>query len=72
MNKRDEYYANAAECQRMAGTTRDGHERRIWQEMAESWLDMAKLDMAKTLEMATIGGLGFHRPASDIDRSAIA
>jgi hypothetical protein len=67
VSKRDEYYANAAECQRMADTTRNGNERRIWQEMAESWLEMARM-----LEMTKIGNLPFHLPLSDIDRSAIA
>jgi hypothetical protein len=41
MSKRDEYLANAAECQRMAHRTRNESERKTWQEMAESWLHLA-------------------------------
>jgi hypothetical protein len=67
VSKRDEYYANAAECQRMADTTRNDNERRIWQEIAESWLEMAKM-----LEMTKTGSLPFHLPVSDMDRSATA
>jgi hypothetical protein len=42
MSKRDDYLANAAECQRMVNITRNPDERRMWQGMTESWLRMAK------------------------------
>jgi hypothetical protein len=41
MSKRDEYLANAAECQRMVNITRNPDERRMWQGMTESWSRMA-------------------------------
>jgi hypothetical protein len=34
----EEFRANAAECQRMADTSRNDRERHIWKEMAEHWL----------------------------------
>jgi hypothetical protein len=40
MSKPDEYRANAQECQRMAGISRDPNERVVWQEMAEHWRSM--------------------------------
>lgn len=42
MTKIEEYRANAAECDRMARTTRNESERRTWQEMAASWARMAE------------------------------
>ncbi|MGA8653081.1 MAG: hypothetical protein WB677_21155 [Xanthobacteraceae bacterium] len=42
VNKNDEYRANAAECERMARSTRNESEKRMWREMAESWLRMIK------------------------------
>jgi hypothetical protein len=40
MSKSDEYRANAAECQRMAGKTSNPQEKRTWLEMADHWLRM--------------------------------
>jgi hypothetical protein len=40
MSKPDEYRANAQECQRMAGISRNPNERVVWQEMAEHWRSM--------------------------------
>ena len=40
VGKQDEYRANAAECQRMAGLTRNQAEQQTWLEMAASWLRM--------------------------------
>jgi hypothetical protein len=40
MSKSDEYRANAQECQRMAGISRDSNERAVWQQMAQHWLGM--------------------------------
>jgi hypothetical protein len=37
MSKPDEYRANAQECQRMAGISRNPNERVVWQEIAEHW-----------------------------------
>ena len=34
MSKNDEYRANAAECQRIARTTRSESEKRTWLDMA--------------------------------------
>jgi hypothetical protein len=42
MSKNDEYRANAAECQRIARTTRSESEKRTWLDMAESWLRLIK------------------------------
>ena len=38
MSKADEYRANAAECQRMAGITKNPGEKATWLGMAEHWL----------------------------------
>jgi hypothetical protein len=40
MSKADEYRANAAECQRMAGMTNNPAEKATWLGMAEHWLRM--------------------------------
>ena len=40
MSKPDEYRANAQECQRMAGISRNPNEKVIWQQMAQHWLSM--------------------------------
>jgi hypothetical protein len=61
MSKRDEYLANAAECQRIAARTRNDRERRTWQDMAGSWLRMAKDRDQES-----------HRPSADGGRSATA
>jgi hypothetical protein len=42
VGKQDEYRANAAECQWMAGLTRNQAEQQTWLEMAASWLRMIK------------------------------
>jgi len=42
MSKNDEYRANAAECPRIARTTRSESEKRTWLDMAESWLRLIK------------------------------
>jgi hypothetical protein len=42
MTKTEEYRANAAECDRMARTTRNESERRTWQKMAASWSRMTE------------------------------
>jgi hypothetical protein len=42
MSKRDEYLANAAECQRMVNITCNPDGRRMWQGMTDSWSRMAK------------------------------
>jgi hypothetical protein len=42
MNGRDDYLANAVECQSMASVTRDASERGTWLEIAESWLRLAE------------------------------
>src|SRR4029077_18454688 len=40
MSKPDEYRANAQECQRMAGISRNPNEKVIWQQMSQHWLSM--------------------------------
>jgi hypothetical protein len=40
MSKPDEYRANAQECQRMAGISRNPKEKAVWQQMAQHWLGM--------------------------------
>jgi hypothetical protein len=40
MTRDDEYRANAAECQRMADSSRDPNDRATWLKMAASWLSM--------------------------------
>ena len=41
MSKSDEYWANAAECQRMADLSLSDDNRESWLRIAESWLRMA-------------------------------
>jgi hypothetical protein len=38
MSRTDEYRRNAAECQRMAESTRDEGDKRSWLRLAQSWL----------------------------------
>jgi hypothetical protein len=38
MSRTNEYRRNAAECQRMAESTRDEGDRRSWLRLAQSWL----------------------------------
>ena len=40
MSKSDEYRANAAECERMAGLARKPSEKETWLAMANHWLRM--------------------------------
>jgi hypothetical protein len=40
MSSPEEYRANAQECQRMVGISRDPNEKAVWQQMAQHWLDM--------------------------------
>ena len=40
MSKSDEYRANAAECERMAGIARNPSEKATWLGMANHWLRM--------------------------------
>jgi hypothetical protein len=40
VSKANEYRANAAECRRMADSTRNAPEQHMWREMSESWLGM--------------------------------
>jgi len=43
MNRNDQYLSYAADCHLMACITRDEHERQIWLEMAQSWLQLVQL-----------------------------
>jgi hypothetical protein len=40
MGKADEYRANAAECRRMAESTKNQREKSMWQDMCRSWLGL--------------------------------
>ena len=40
MNKVNEYRANAADCRRMANSTKNSLEKHMWRDMSESWLGM--------------------------------
>ena len=51
MGKREEYWANAAECMRRANLIRDATDKRAWFDMAQNWLGLMKL-----LETAQDGG----------------
>ena len=48
VSKHEEYLANAAECARMARNSREESERRTWQQMADSWTEMAKAQEGKS------------------------
>jgi hypothetical protein len=39
-NKVNEYRANAADCRRMADSTKNALEKDMWRDMSESWLGM--------------------------------
>lgn len=39
-NKANEYRANAADCRRMADSTKNTLEKDMWRDMSESWLGM--------------------------------
>jgi hypothetical protein len=41
VNKDQEYFQNAQECERMARIAKSGQEQRSWLELAEAWLRMA-------------------------------
>jgi hypothetical protein len=59
MSKHDEYRANAAECERMARVTRNEWEKRMWHEMAESWLRL--LQTSRSDARNSFGALGLHQ-----------
>jgi hypothetical protein len=40
MSKVNEYRANAADCRRMANSTKNSLEKHMWRDMSESWLGM--------------------------------
>ena len=55
MTKSDAYRANALECERMAGITRNPAEKVAWLQMAEQWLRMipkAKLTKSEKSDAA--------------------
>ena len=43
MNREELYLSYAADCQQMAYVTRNEHERLIWLDMAQSWLQLAQV-----------------------------
>jgi hypothetical protein len=59
MSKPDEYRANAQECLRMAGISRNLNEKAIWQQMAQHWLGMIpKAESRKSSELEAAQGSG--------------
>jgi hypothetical protein len=46
MNRKELYLSYAADCQQMAYVTRNEHERLIWLDMAQSWLQLAQVSSA--------------------------
>ena len=42
MDRIEPYLSHAADCQQMAWITRNEHERLIWLDMAQSWLQLAQ------------------------------
>ena len=46
MNRKELYLSYAADCQKMACVTRTEHERLIWLDMAQSWLQLAQVSSA--------------------------
>jgi hypothetical protein len=46
MNRKELYLSYAADCQQMAYLTRNEHERLIWLDMAQSWLQLAQVSSA--------------------------
>jgi hypothetical protein len=64
MSKPDEYRANAQECQRMAGISRNPNEKAVWQQMAQDWLRMipkagaSKSEQTERAEQTKTGKVG--------------
>ena len=46
MNREELYLSYAADCQQIAYVTRNEHERLIWLDMAQSWLQLAQVSSA--------------------------
>jgi len=46
MTRKELYLSYAADCQQMAYITRNEHERLIWLDMAQSWLQLAQVNSA--------------------------
>jgi hypothetical protein len=46
MDRKNLYLAYAADCQQMAYITRNEHERLIWLDIAQSWLQLAQVHSA--------------------------
>ena len=46
MNRKELYLSYAADCQQMAYVIRNEHERLIWLDMAQSWLQLAQVSFA--------------------------
>ena len=46
MTRKELYLSHAADCQQMAYVTRNEHERLIWLDMAQSWLQLAQVRSA--------------------------
>jgi hypothetical protein len=46
MDRKDLYLSYAADCQQMAYITRNEHERLIWLDIAQSWLQLAQVRSA--------------------------
>ena len=59
MSNPDEYRANAQECQRMVGISRNPNEKAVWQQMAQHWLGMIpKAESRKPDQFEAVRGSG--------------
>ena len=58
VNRNDQYLSYAAECQQMACITRNEHERRVWLDMAQSWLKLVQLHACASLSQFGTNWLG--------------
>jgi hypothetical protein len=46
MDRKDFYLSYAADCRQMAYITRNEHERLVWLDIAQSWLQLAQVRSA--------------------------
>jgi hypothetical protein len=66
MSKSDEYRANAQECERMAGITRNPADKSTWLQMAAHWLRLIPRKPSESDRFdARVTAEGTHQPHSD-------
>jgi hypothetical protein len=68
MSKSDEYRANAQECERMAGITRNPADKSTWLQMAAHWLRLIPAQKPSHSEAfdAQEKAQGTHQRISDV------